>query len=153
MTPLAVIETERERLEEDSNRLLRGMRFWSQTDQVCSQRCRRDVHTFSSSLKELAADSSSLFRISEVSLMPLVEEIKADEQRALNRKIITRIGPRAVRLQIVTFQDAIFGGGKHSVSTVQDKANFKREIPGPVKAMLPMWRREFLKPVIPYLDP
>ena len=85
--------------------------------------------------------------------MPLVKNIEIKKQRALNMKIIRSIGQKAIRLQIVTFQDAIYDTSAFANATVKDRKNFEKEVPGPVKAMLPLWKRRFLKPVMPFLEP
>lgn len=88
--------------------------------------------------------AQSIFESAERVVIPAVRTLfSVDEQRAFNRKVLKSLSPLQSQLMLVVFNDTIFANN-HSVANEEDRRNFVNQVPLPIRALVPLWRKSFL---------
>ena len=98
-----------------------------------------------------AADAAALrraaravFGAAERVVVPAVRALfSADEQRAFNRRVIRTLSPLQSQLMLVVFNDTMYAH-RNAVATDDDRRNFESQVPRPIRALVPLWRKTFL---------
>lgn len=99
--------------------------------------CTVHANRAASGVTALADEAAALFAAEEKLLVPLVTKLfSRQEQATFNKEVIRSLSSRQARVSLVVFRDAV-------QSSPKERSEFEREVPAPVRVLVPYWRRKF----------
>lgn len=137
-TAIRALDARRGALKARRERVLGSLRAFQQLERggdVCAVRARgaaADVHS-------LRAAAAATFAAAERVVVPAVRALYSeDEQRTFNRNVIRGLSARQAQVALVIFRDGIYDSRRASAA---DRADFERQVPRAIRALVPVWRR------------
>ena len=73
------------------------------------------------------------------------------DQLEFNTRVIRSLSGRQARVALVVFQKAV-NHNLNVFATLNDSNSFARDVPAPVRALIPYWRRRFVSEEMKFLD-
>lgn len=120
----------RERLRDDILRL---------NSNCCDVRAARAA----ADVELLRRSAAGYFDLAERIVIPAVRARYTEpEQEAFNRRVIRMLSPLQAQIALVVFRDTLYD--ERGGASEEDRRNFERQVPGAIRALVPLWRKSLL---------
>ena len=123
----------RERLRDDIARLAGA------TPRCCEMRAARAA----ADVELVRRAAATYFEVAERVVVPAVRTgYSVAEQSAFNRRVLKMLSPLQAQIVLVVFSDTLYD--RNGGASEQDRKDFERQVPAPVRALVPLWRSSLL---------
>lgn len=108
------------------------------------RKCTPMVHNISSDALGLRSEAAETFLLAERLVIPTVRKLfSEDEQRSFNRTVLRNLSPMQAQISLVVFRDSLYDI-PHGGATDKDRRDFEAQVPSPIRALIPLWRKSLL---------